>query len=301
MVGRGAPRIPRAARAESRPSRCTPLHGRGPSPHGRCSPSCGTLHRRTPQQAPRRTSPGTSTPGRRTRISPGAGPRAASQWRPRQRSSASRHPSSGSPTRGRATSCRRARSRPPRQTWSGDGTRGGRNRCQTPGSSRYVLTHGHPGPCRPSRQGGLPTESTPRRGPAPQPAGGSGLDTVEGGGRAPEPEFSPAAGPGATPRRGQGARGVGGAPARHSMQVDHCGRPAALAIATGVSLPPTGGPPLGRRSRFHKGSVEGHAEPPQGVDDEPGPSATPTPVRQPSHISLPLSQHAPLPPPRPTA
>ena len=34
--------------------------------------------------------------------------------------------------------------------------------------------------------------------------------------------------------------------------------------------PSTGGPPLGPPPRPHTGSVEGHAEPPQGVDDEPG-------------------------------
>ena len=43
-------------------------------PRGRCSPSCGTWHQRTPPQGPRRTSPGTSTPGRPTRNTPGAGP-----------------------------------------------------------------------------------------------------------------------------------------------------------------------------------------------------------------------------------
>ena len=112
--------------------------------------------------------------------------------------------------------------------------------------------------------------TTPRRGPAPQPAGGSGLDTVEGGGRAPEPVFLPGAGPGATPRRGHGDHGVGGDRARHGMQVDHCGCPAAIAIATGVPAPPTGGPRLGPPPCPHKGSVEGRAEPPQRMDDEPG-------------------------------
>ena len=67
---------------------------------------------------------------------------------------------------------------------------------------------------------------------------------MEGGGRAPEPVFSPGAGPGATPRRGHGDRGVGGDRARHGMQVDHCGRPAAHAIATGVPPPPPADPPL---------------------------------------------------------
>ena len=33
--------------------------------------------------------------------------------------------------------------------------------------------------------------------------------------------------------------------ARHGIQFDHCGRPAAHAIATGVPPPPTGGPLLG--------------------------------------------------------
>ena len=124
-----------------------------------------------------------------------------------------------------------------------------------------VLTHGHPGPCRPSRQGDVPTATTPRRGPAPQPAGKSSLDTVEGGGQAPEPVFPPGAGPGATPRRGRVDRGVGGDRARHGLQVDHCGRPATHAIATGVPPPPTGGPLLGPPPRPHKWSVEGHAEP----------------------------------------
>ena len=76
---------PCGKRAHSGPSRCTPPHGRGPSPRGRCSPSCVTWHRRTPPQGRRRKSPGTSTPGRPARITPGAGPGAASQWHPRQR------------------------------------------------------------------------------------------------------------------------------------------------------------------------------------------------------------------------
>ena len=37
-------------RPHSGPSRCTPPHGRGPSPRAWCSPSCGTWHRRTPPQ-----------------------------------------------------------------------------------------------------------------------------------------------------------------------------------------------------------------------------------------------------------
>ena len=74
--------------------------------------------------------------GRPTGISHGAGPGAAFEWRPRRGDSASRQPSSGTPTRGLATSYRRTQSRPPRQTPSGDGTQGGRNHYQTPGSSR---------------------------------------------------------------------------------------------------------------------------------------------------------------------
>ena len=73
-----------------------------------------------------------------------------------------------------------------------------------------VFAHGHPGPCRPSRQGGLPAAAPPRRGPAPQPAGERGLGTAEGGGRAPEPVFPPGPGPGATPRREHGDRGKRG-------------------------------------------------------------------------------------------
>ena len=126
---RGAPRIRRAARAPTvdHPG-VHPPTGVALLPHGRCLPSCGTWHRRTPPQAARRKSPGTSTTGRPTRISPGAGPGAASQWRPRQRGSASQQPSSSTPTRGHATSCRRGRSWPPRQTPGGDRTQGGRNR-----------------------------------------------------------------------------------------------------------------------------------------------------------------------------
>ena len=127
--------------------------GRGPSPRGRCSPSCGTWHRRTPPQEPRRKFPGTSTPGRPARITRSAGPGAAPQWHPRQRGSASRQPFNGTPTRGHATSCRRARSRPPRQTPSGDGTQGRRNRCRAPGSSRCGICPWAPWPMtlKPSR------------------------------------------------------------------------------------------------------------------------------------------------------
>ena len=56
-------------------------------------------------------------------------------------------------TRGHATSCRRARSRPPRQTPSGDGTQGRRNRCRAPGSSRCAICPWAPWPTplKPSR------------------------------------------------------------------------------------------------------------------------------------------------------
>ena len=257
-------------RADSGPSRCRPPHGRSPSPHGRCSPSCGTWLRRTPPQEPRRKSPGTSTPGRPARISPGAGLREASEWHPRQRGSASRQPSSGTPTRGHAISCRRARSRPPRQTPRGDGKQGGLNRCRPLGPPVVVFAHGHPGPCRPSRQGGFPAAAPPRRDPAPQPAGRGGLGTVEGRWRAPEPVFPPGPGPGATPRREHGDRGMGGDRAWHGVQVDHCGRPTAHAIAAGVQPPATGGPLLGPPTPPYEGRMEGHAEPHQGVADEPG-------------------------------
>ena len=90
------------------------------------------------------------------------------------------------------------------------GRRGGATATRTLGPPDVVLTRAHPGPCGPSRQGGLPTATPLRRGAAPQPAGGSGLGTVEGGGRAPEPVFPPGAGQGAAPRRGHGDCGMGG-------------------------------------------------------------------------------------------
>ena len=119
----------------------------------RCSPSYGTWHRRMPPQEPQKKSPGTSTPGRPARITPGAGPGAASQWHPRERGSASRQPSNSTRTRGHATSYRRARSRPPRQTPSGAGTQGRRNRCRAPGSSRCGICPWAPWPMplKPSR------------------------------------------------------------------------------------------------------------------------------------------------------
>ena len=111
-----------------------------------------------PEDAPTGTAEdifGTSTPGRPTRITPGAGPGAASQWHPRQRGSASRQPSNGTPTRRHATSCRRARSRPPRQTPSGDGTQGWRNRCRAPGPSRCGICPWAPWPTPPRPSRGL--------------------------------------------------------------------------------------------------------------------------------------------------
>ena len=99
---------------------------------------------------------------------------------------------------------------------------------------------------------------------------GGGLGTVEGRGRAPEPLLPPGPGPGATPRRGHGDRGMGGDRARHGVQVDHCGRPTAHAIATGVPPPPTGGPLLGPPTRPYEGRMEGHAEPHKGVANETG-------------------------------
>ena len=133
-----------------------------------------------------------------------------------------------------------------------------------------VSAHGHPVPCHSSRQGGFPAAAPPWRGPAPQPAAGGGLGTVERRGRAPEPLFPPGPGPGATPRRGHGDLGMGGDGARHGVQVDHCGRSTAHAIAAGVPPPPTGRPFLGPPTRPYEGRMEGHAEPHQGVANEPG-------------------------------
>ena len=96
------------------------------------------------------------------------------------------------------------------------------------------------------------------------------MGTVEGRGRAPEPPFPPGPGPGATQRRGHGDRGMGGDRARHSVQVDHCGRPTAHAMSAGVPPPPTGGLLLGPPTRPYEGRMEGHTEPHQGVADVPG-------------------------------
>ena len=120
-----------------------------------------------------------------------------------------------------------------------------------------VFAHGHPGPRHSSRQGGFPAAAPPRRGPAPQPAGGGGLGTVEGRRRALEPLFPHGPGPGAAPRRGHGDRGMVGDRARHGMQVDHRGRPTAHAIAAGVPPPPTDGPLFGPPNTPLRGTYGG--------------------------------------------
>ena len=121
-------------------------------------------------------------------------------------------------TRGHATCCRRARFGRPARLRVAMGRRGGATAAGPLGPPVVVFAHGHPDPCRPTRQGGFPAAAPPRRGPAPQPAGRGGLGTVEGRGRAPEPLFPPGPGPGATPRRGHGDRGNGGrsCPARRA-------------------------------------------------------------------------------------
>ena len=143
------------------------------------------------------------------------------------------------------------------------GRRGGATAAGPLGPPVVVFAHGHPGPRYSSRQGGFPAAAPPWRGPAPQPAGGGGLGTLEERGRAPEPLFPPGPGPGATPRRGHRDRGMGGDRAR-------CGRPTAHAIAASVPPPPTGGPLLGPPTRPYRGPMEGHTEPHQGVANEPG-------------------------------
>ena len=111
--------------------------------------------------------------------------------------------------------------------------------------------------------------------PPPQPPGVALLRSLQAGAawirwqeedRRRSPYFHLVQGQG----REHGNRGMGGDRARHGVQVDNRGRPAAHAIATGVPQPSASGPPLGPPSRPHTGSVEGHAEPPQGVDGDPG-------------------------------
>ena len=135
--------------------------------------------------------------------------------------------------------------------------RGGATAAGPLGPPAVVFAHGHPGPRHSSHQGGFPAAAPPRRGPAPQPAGGGGLGTVEGRGRAPEPLFPPGPGQGATPRRGHGDRGMGGDRARQGVQVDHCGRPTAHAIAAGVPPPHKGGPLLGPPNTPLRGTYGG--------------------------------------------
>ena len=67
---------------------------------------------------------------------------------------------------------------------------------------------------------------------------------------------------------------MGGNRARHSVQRYSGGRPATHAIATGVPPPSTSGPPSGPPPRPHTGRVKGHAEPPEGVDGDPGRTIT---------------------------
>ena len=63
---------------------------------------------------------------------------------------------------------------------------------------------------------------------------------------------------------------MGGDRARHGVQMDHCGRPTAHAIAAGVPPPPTDGPLCGPPTRPYEGRMEGHTEPHQKVANEPG-------------------------------
>ena len=119
-------------------------------------------------------------------------------------------------------------------------------------------------------KGAFPQPLLPGVGPAPQPAGGGRLGTVEGRKGALEPLFPPGPGPGADPRREHGDRGMGGDRAVHGVQVDHSGRPTAHAIAAGVPPPPTDGPLFGPPARLYEGRVEGRTEPHQGVANEPG-------------------------------
>ena len=146
------------------------------------------------------------------------------------------------------------------------GRRGGATAAGPLGPPVVIFAHGHPGPRHSSCQGGFPAAAPPRRGPA----GGGGLGTVEGRGQALEPLFPPGPGPGATPRRGHGDREMGGDRARHGVQVDHCGRPTAHAIAGGVPPPPTDGPLFGPPTRPYEGRMEGHTEPHRRVANEPG-------------------------------
>ena len=155
---RGDPRIPRAARGPAvdhpgvePPTGVVLLHMGSACRH--VAP--GTVG--TPQQAPRRKLPGTSTPGRPTRTFPGAGPRAVSQWRPRQRGSASRRPSSDTPTG-------QARFRPPCPTPGGGGTRG-HNRYRTPRSSRCVTCPQAAWPMQPRPPGQLSHRPDPPASP----------------------------------------------------------------------------------------------------------------------------------------
>ena len=150
------------------------------------------------------------------------------------------------------------------------GRRGGATAAGPLGPPIVVFSHEHPGPHHSSCQGGFPAAAPPRRGRAPQPAGGGSLGTVEGRRRALQPLFPSGPGPGATPRPGHGDRGMGGDRARHGVQVDHRDRPTAHAIAAGVPPPPRDGHLFGPPTRLYEGRMEGHTGPHQRVANEPG-------------------------------
>ena len=58
--------------------------------------------------------------------------------------------------------------------------RGGTTAAGPLGPPAFVLAHGYPGPCHEGRQGGFPTTPVTRR-PVSQPAGGSGLGSMDNG------------------------------------------------------------------------------------------------------------------------
>ena len=62
---------------------------------------------------------------------------------------------------------------------------------------------------------------------------------------------------------------MGANPAQSGVQMDNGSHPATHAIATGVPPSSTSGPPSGPSPSPHTGTVEGPAEPPQGVDGDP--------------------------------
>ena len=228
----------RGARARSGPSRCTPSHGHGLSPHGQYSPSCGTRHRWAAPRAPRRRLPGTSTPGRPARTSPSADPKAVSEWRPRRRGSASRQPSSDTSTKlGVPLPADRYGPACPARPRMELGPGGGTTAAGTPDPTTLVLAHGYPGPCQPSRKRGPPAAPAPWRSPIPQPAGGSGLGLVARE-RTPGPVLPPGARAGTASRPRHGNLGMGGDRARYRVQMDNSCCPATHAVATGFRSVP---------------------------------------------------------------